>query len=165
MYCCRLWARCQSDKWYAFWWIWLPPFLLLFLSRIAFTHLVNYLVMVKTQMYLFKGEWIGLMRWSPQLWHTLETYVLKAYKICVYEFGLLPNLVMSNQWDPIVKSCWWDFFLPSYSLYYSKITSKNEGPPICYIEGKIWFPFVEDLLCHKQWLHSLLTWLLILRQW
>ena len=30
-----------------------------FLSGIAFAHLMNYLVMAKTQMYLFRGEWIG----------------------------------------------------------------------------------------------------------
>ena len=42
-----------------------------FLSGIAFAHLINYLVMANTQMYPFKGEWIGSVKSIPQVWNVL----------------------------------------------------------------------------------------------
>ena len=71
---------------------------------------------------------------------------------------------MSWRFIGYAKICWRDFFLPQHSPYDSKITSENGGSPICYIKGRIWFLFVEDLLCYKQRLHTLLSWLLILGQ-
>jgi len=69
IYCCHLWSRtrCQNNEWYAPWWSWLWPLLLLFLSGIASTDLMNYLEVTKTRMYPFKGVWIGPMRPSPQV--------------------------------------------------------------------------------------------------
>ena len=45
--------------------------LIAFLSRIASAHLMNYLMAAKTRMYPFKGDWIGLVRSSPQVWNAL----------------------------------------------------------------------------------------------
>ena len=51
-----------------------------FLSGISSSHLLNYLVAAKTQMYSFKGEWIGSMRLNPQVWNTLDFTLLDGQK-------------------------------------------------------------------------------------
>ena len=42
-----------------------------FLSGISSAYLMNYLVVARIQMYLFKGEWIGSVRSRPQVWNAL----------------------------------------------------------------------------------------------
>ena len=49
-----------------------------FLSGVSSAHLLNYLVAAKSQMYSFKGEWIGSMRLSLKVWNALDFTSLVA---------------------------------------------------------------------------------------
>ena len=75
------------------------------------------------------------------------------------KFGYAKTMV-SYRWELLVG-----FIPPLVLSKFLQDEFQKWGPPICCMEGKIWFFFDKNMLCRKQRLHILLTQLLILRQW